>query len=879
MIATYRLQLQPDFGFAEVEALLPYLRDLGVSHLYLSPITEARAGSLHGYDVIDHNEVRADFGGRAGLDRLLGAAEAHGLGVILDWVPNHAGVGPRNDAWQDTLAYGPASSHARTFDVDWRPLKPELRGKILLPFLGRPYGEVLDDDEVGLAYEDGRFYATYYESRFALNPASYGAVLDPALESLERTDDYWDLKELAEAYRDLRPDERDKAEALRLRLAVLAGRVDPAPALDRDALHALLEAQNWRLSFWKTAGYEINYRRFFDINGLVGLRMEDEHVFWEAHRLLGELLAHPAVEGVRIDHVDGLFSPHGYLDWLRQLGARRVWVEKILAHGETLPEAWPTEGTTGYEFMNDAVRVLLPRDGRLALERTYRRAVPDARPYDRVVYRSKVLVMETMLSSELFRLAYELDRISEADYHTRDFTLEALREALAEVVAALDRYRTYVPHDLDEARVVIGEAVYRAKGRNPATESSAYDFIARVVVGDVREDLSEAQRVWVGRFQQYTAPVAAKGVEDTAFYRHLPLVALNEVGGEPDQYSVTRQAFHAHARYRALRYPRALVALSTHDHKRGADTRMRLAALAEAPDVWAEAVAALAEVGERHAGAHGPSPGDAYLFYQTLAALWASPPSAPGADAHRAGLTDRLRPYMEKAAREAKLKTSWINPDEAYETDLEAFVRGVLADPGLAPALDPLAETLDRLGFLNTLSQTALHLTTPGVPDVYQGAELFDLSLVDPDNRRPVDWALRQRLLSDLGPLSDDPAPDAVRQLVEERRAEAKFYLVARLLRLRGRHPALVSGDYHALDVDGPGERFWIAYTRETEDEALVVLVSRFPGAEDRAATVPLPERLVGGAWADALSGAEVPGGAGIETDRLPLPVAVLVRS
>ena len=879
MTATYRLQLQPDFGFAEVEGLLPYLRDLGVSHVYLSPITEARAGSLHGYDVIDHNEVRQDFGGRAGLDRLLGAVEAHGLKVVLDWVPNHAGVGPRNEAWQDVLAYGPYSPSARTFDVDWRPLKPELAGKVLLPFLGRPYGEALDGGEIALAFEDGRFYATYYESRYALSPASYDVVLEPALERLERTDAYWDLKEIVDAYRGLRTGERDKAEALRLRLGALAARVDVGPwlALDRETLHALLELQHWRLAYWKTAGYEINYRRFFDINGLVGLRMEDDEVFWEAHRLLGALLAHPAVDGVRIDHVDGLFDPHGYLDRLRQLGARHVWVEKILAHGETLPTAWPTEGTTGYEFMNDAVRLLVPRDGQHALDRTYRRAVPDARPYDRVVYRSKVLVMETMLSSELFRLAYELDRISEADYHTRDFTLEALREALAEVVAAVDRYRTYVPYEIDEARTVIGEAVYRAKGRNPATESTAYDFIARVVLGDVHPDLRAAQRAWVGRFQQYTAPVAAKGVEDTAFYRHLRLLALNEVGGEPDQFSVTRQQFHAHARYRALRYPRALVALSTHDHKRGADTRVRLAALAEAPGLWAEAVAALAALGERHRGAHGPAPHDAFLFYQTLAALWAPPPS--DADGYRAGLPDRLAPYAEKAAREAKLHTSWINPDEAYETDLEAFVRGVSADPGLDAALGPLAAALADVGAANTFAQTVLHLTTPGVPDLYQGTETFDLSLVDPDNRRPVDYGLRQRLLDRLGPLLDAPEAGAVRDLVEGRPGEAKFFLTARLLRLRRERPALFAGDYHALDVDGPGENVWVAYTREAEGEAAVVLVSRFPTAEARDATVPLPDALPGGGpWADWLSGAVIEGGDEIQTSALPLPFAVLVR-
>ncbi|MDX1546112.1 MAG: malto-oligosyltrehalose synthase, partial [Rhodothermales bacterium] len=575
MIATYRLQLTPAFGFAEVEALVPYFQRLGVSHLYLSPITEARPGSEHGYDVSDHNTVRAEYGGREGFEQLRAAAHAAGLAILLDFVPNHAGVGTHNAYWQDVLAHGPHSAHAHVFDIDWDPLKETLRGKVLLPFLGRPYGDVLDDDELGITFEDGRFYAAYYDNAFALSPLTYATLLDAVLDEHERADAYFDLKEVRDAYAALQPDEVHKAEALRRRLEPLAEALDlaaPLAAFRGERLHALLERQYWRLAYWKTAGYEINYRRFFDINGLVGLCMEDDRVFWEAHTLLGELLAEDGVDGVRIDHIDGLFDPHGYLDHLRDLGARHVWVEKILAPGETLPEAWPVEGTTGYEFMNDAMGVLLWQDGMAALERTYRRFVPEAEPYEEEVYESKRLVMESSLSSELFRLAYALNRLSEADYHTRDFTLEALREALAEIVAAFDRYRTYLPYNEDEARAVVREAVYRARQRAVAFEPSVFDFVRRVILGEVREDLRERQRAWTGRFQQYTAPVAAKGVEDTAFYRYLPLVALNEVGGEPAPAGTPPQAFHARARFRAQRYPRTLVATATHDHKRGEDT-------------------------------------------------------------------------------------------------------------------------------------------------------------------------------------------------------------------------------------------------------------------------------------------------------------------
>ncbi len=879
MIATYRLQLQPDFGFGEAEKILPYLQRLGVSHLYLSPITEARPSSTHGYDVIDHNSVRAEFGGREGLDRLLDTVAERGMGVVLDWVPNHAGVGPDNEGWQDVLAYGPHSTHAQQFDVDWNPLKPELQGKMLLPFLGRPYGEALDEGELGVTYLDGHFYATYFESRFALNPATYADVLAATRPAHERTDRYWDLKELAEAYRAVTPEAREQAEALRLRLLALGddGLLDGLE-LPKDALHALLERQCWRLAYWKTAGHEINYRRFFDVNELVGLRMEEQAVFWESHRLLGELLAHPAVAGVRIDHIDGLFHPHAYLQWLRELGAKRVWVEKILAPGETMPEAWPVEGETGYGFMNDVVHLLVDPAAEPTLDRTYRRAAPEANGWEETVHESKRLVMGTTLTSELFRLATELDRISEGDYHTRDFTLEALREALAEVVAAVDRYRTYLPYDREGARGVLQAAIHRARRHTPAAEHSVYDFVARVALGDVAPALRERQEAWVGRFQQYCAPVAAKGVEDTAFYRYVRLAAHNEVGGDPDTFALEPQAFHAHARYRAYHAPRSLVATATHDHKRGEDTRMRLAAIAVIPEAWEQTVAALDALAEGHRGPQGPRRNDAYLFYQTLAALWVAPPSAD-ADAYRTDLPDRLWAYAQKAAREAKDATGWINPEEAYERDLEAFVRGVTTDERLPGVLDAFAGRLARLGFQNTLTQTILKLTTPGVPDFYQGTEFLDLSLVDPDNRRPVDYGVRARLIDGLDLDASPSAPlDPARP---EHWDEAKLQTTARLLHLRFREQALVSGDYRALEVEGDGADAWIAYAREAEGSAVLVLVPRFPHEQESRseAAVPLPEAWHAWTWTDALTGRSVASTEAVRSDATPLLWKVLVKT
>ena len=870
MIATYRLQLHPEFGFEDVQNLLPYLSVLGISHLYLSPITEARPGSTHGYDVIDHNAVRADLGGREAFDRLLAAARAAGLELILDFVPNHAGVGPLNSYWQDVLAYGPHSTYASYFDIDWQPIKPELRGKILLPFLGRTYGEVLDDGELRLSYEDGYFYARYYENRYRLNPASYTGVLERLLHAAERTASYWDLKDLVETYRTLESHERDKAEALRKRLSNLFNRIDYEPvlaAIEPQALHELLEQQYWRLAFWKTAGYEINYRRFFDINGLVALRMEDDHVFWDAHQLLAEILALEGVSGVRIDHVDGLFDPHDYLDRLGKVGAGEIWVEKILAQGETLPDDWPVAGTTGYEFLNDAMGVLLRADARIALEKTYRRATGMVSSYDDEVYQSKKAVIESSLSSELFRLAYELDRISEADYHTRDFTLEALRLALAEIVAVFDRYRTYLPHDEGTAREVLQKAVYRARARNPVTEPTVYDFIAGVILGDVRKDLARVQRAFVGRFQQYTAPVAAKGVEDTAFYRYLPLAALNEVGGEPGEFGQSLHAFHSRARFRAHRYPKSLLSTGTHDHKRGEDTRMRMIAISERPERWEEAVRSLLDIGESHMSDAGPSRIDQYLFFQTIVALW------HGSD--RGELPDRLSAYMQKASRESKRQTSWTYPDEAYETALDSYVRGVLEDDRLGPAIDAFARDLAELGFRNTISQLVLKMTTPGVPDVYQGSELLDLTLVDPDNRRPVDYELRERLLREMDPLMNAPSSEGVRELIDSGDEKAKLYMTATLLRLRKRNSDLFTADYHPLEVRNSDH--WIAFALTNEAAALMVAVRRWHGGDaGDGVEIVLPDELSDRTWTDALSGAKLSAGTSIATSELPLPWAVM---
>lgn len=878
MNATYRLQLRPGFGFAEVRTLLPYFRRLGISHLYLSPITEARPGSTHGYDVTDHNQIREELGGPKGFARLLEEAQAHGLALILDFVPNHAAIGPSNARWQDVLAYGPHSPYARYFDVEWEPLKPELRRKILLPFLGRPYGEALDDGEIRLVYDGGRVFAGYHEHRFAICPATYPDILEtvPAADH----EAAGDLPELIDAYRGLHPSRRDELEDLRSRLETLAARlrVDAALAeVSRERLHALLERQFWRLAYWKTAGHEVNYRRFFYVNDLVALRVEDEEVFADEHRLLGQLVGRQGVDGIRVDHIDGLADPHGYLSRLRDLGARRIWVEKILAQGETLPEVWPVDGTTGYDFLNDVMGVLTWPGGELPLQRLYRRFVPDTPPYDVDAYRSKLLVMRHHLAGELFRLAYDLDRISEADYHTRDFSFEALREAVAETIAALDRYRTYLPEERANAAQVLREAVHLARRRHPAAEPTTFDFIQRVLLGDVREHVRAAAAAWTRRFQQYASTVMAKGVEDTAFYRYPRLAALNEVGGDPTRVGLAAEAFHARARFRALHYPQGLLATATHDHKRGEDTRMRLIVLAEVHDMWRRTLARLQPLIREHRREGRPSAADIYLFLQTLTALWEGTPDDEWAR--------RLAAYLLKAAREAKVHTSWMNPDADYEAALARFMGDMLADPRLPGRIDALVRTLGRFGFVNSMTQVMLKITVPGVPDFYQGCELLDLSLVDPDNRRSIDFSRRQRLLDELEPLLQRPDAGVLRRMLDAQDERLKLYITARLLRLRASCAEIFDGGHRALEVDGPTSEHVLAYAREAEGWAMVVIVPRFGAVLDstggglEGTRIRLPGAHASGRWTEVLSGTSWGLDDIVVPSEFPLPWAALLSS
>jgi (1->4)-alpha-D-glucan 1-alpha-D-glucosylmutase len=912
--ATYRLQFHKDFGFDDAVRVLPYLAQLGVSHVYCSPIQRARAGSMHGYDVVAHDEINPELGGEEGFARFVAALKAHGMGQLLDMVPNHMGVfGADNAWWMDVLENGPASLYAQHFDIDWQPLNVELTGKVLLPVLGGHYGEVLASGELVLRFEpeEGAFAIGYFNHRFPLAPESYPTVLARALAQLDASgDDAARLASIATAFGHLpgrhavAPESRSERardkELLKARLARLAQRhpsvaqalaaavaeLNLAAPDARDALHALVEAQAYRLAYWRVAADEINYRRFFDINDLAAVRMERDDVFEATQSFALDLAAAGTVDGLRIDHPDGLYDPARYFEMLQQGYARRagltlsandaldaqgrparplyVVAEKIAAGNEEVPERWHVHGTTGYRFANVANGVLVDTSAEEIIGHAWRRFTGETQGFHALSQAGRREVMRNALSSELNVLSSELLRIARADRGTRDYTLNALRRALADVAACMPVYRTYIvekPSAQDER--FIDEATQAAERQSSDADHSVFAFVRNALRGEAvagaSRELAERVRRFAVRFQQFSAPVTAKGVEDTAFYRYFPLSSLNEVGGEPDRFGFEVDAFHALSADRALRWPHTMLATSTHDNKRSEDVRNRIDVLSEVPNDWVLALTRwhghCRDTRRKLETDDAPSRADEYLFYQTL--LGTLPPG--GLDAGSApAYADRLWQYMQKAAREAKLRTRWTQPDAGYEAALEGFVRGVLANMEEGACLSDIQQFADRLawfGAWNGLTLTLLKYTSPGVPDLYQGSELIALSLVDPDNRRPVDYAVRQQRLDELGAMADAPGLAAhVHALAASPHdGRAKLWFIWRLLSLRRAHPALFrDGGYEGLAVEGAMSRHVVAFVRRHEDEALVVVAGRlFVGLSRGGFTVPSLPAAQG--WSDTV--------------------------
>jgi (1->4)-alpha-D-glucan 1-alpha-D-glucosylmutase len=963
--ATYRLQLGPQLTFADLRAIVPYLSALGISDCHLSPFLQPCSEASHGYDVADHGQLNAALGTESDYGALVETLRHHGMGQIMDIVPNHMGIsGSRNRWWMDVLENGRASAYAGFFDIEWEPIKLELKDKVLLPILGDQYGRALENQALQLEFQDGAFSIRYYENLLPVAPATYVDILSWRLDELAQTlgaDDphllelrsivtalghlpqqtEHDAVRLAERQREKEIVKRRLVELVRDSSAIRAF-VDEnvrryngikGDARSFDQLDELIARQAYRPAFWQTAGDEINYRRFFDINELAAIRMEEPAVFEAAHRLVFRLVREGAVTGLRIDHPDGLFAPIRYLRdlqrrcflerarYVRQaergdapepaeweaavlseldrriaeheaapdssggenggpggLGLLARWsatrravpgrlvravramlgkptptdnvarpfyivTEKILMPEERLPPRWPAAGTTGYAFLNAVNGLFVDPAGAQSLTLTYERFVGARLEFAEVAYQSKRLVMETTMASEIAMLGQRLGRISERRRSARDFTDRMLTVALREVIACFPVYRTYVATtDGDVAerdRRYVEAAVAEARRRNPSMSASIFEFIGSLLWLALPVDMSDAERAevvdFVRRFQQLTGPFTAKGIEDTAFYRYHRLISLNEVGSHPDVFGISVEEFHRRCLERLAHWPTAISVLSTHDTKRGEDVRARINVLSEIPDEWRTRVRVWHRQNlskkTRIDGEPAPDNNEEYLLYQTLVGAW---PLDSNAGEHDA-FVERIQRYMHKALREAKVHVSWINPRPEYDQAVRNFIARLLDQSQRNEFLDdfrPFQARVAELGLYNSLSQTILRLAAPGIPELYQGAELWELNLVDPDNRRPVDFARRQAALAELSgriEAADADLAGLARDLLEQRQdGRVKLYVIQRGLAYRREHAQLfLRGNYVPLEVSGARANHVCAFARSYAEEEAIVVVPR----------------------------------------------------
>ncbi|HLH09735.1 MAG TPA: malto-oligosyltrehalose synthase [Terriglobales bacterium] len=915
-LSTYRLQLNAGFRFEDARKLLPYLHQFGFTHCYFSPILKARPGSMHGYDITDHNALNPEIGTEEDLNRFVSEMKSMGMGLILDIVPNHMGIGYGTTPWWlDVLENGEASEYANYFDIDWDPFKPELGGKVLLPILGETYGDELEKGNLKLEYGDGRFRVLYYDKQLPIDPQTYPLIFEELGQLREFSSDReWQSRGAAEFNKlvgDFRAlplhttkdpaqirQRRREAPILQNRLMELQRRYDGASAVIAAALqrlngipdvarsfgplHRLLEAQAYRLAFWRVSSEEINYRRFFDINDLVGLRMENPAVFSATHKLIRKLLAQGAVTGLRIDHPDGLLQPIQYFtrlqmlyassqcsgmeatpplaengieeeivrrfgehDWISQRAPLYVLVEKILEPGEKLPQEWPIDGTVGYDFGNVLNNVFIQTKNQRAFTNLYHRIIGGAVDVDTLIYNSKKLIMETSLASEVTVLTQMLQQICAADRRARDFTLNALVRAIREVIACFPVYRTYIDArgNISERDAgYITEAIVRAKRRNRTGLAAIFDFLRSVLLLEaggeyIPSDQYRARLGFTLKLQQVTGPVMAKGLEDTTCYVYNRFISVNEVGGSPTEFGITLNEFHEDNRNRVREWPSSMLGTSTHDSKRSEDVRARLNVLSEIPKEWASQVFRWRRANKPKSrllgdGRIAPDANEEYFLYQTLVGAW---PLLMETDGEREEFVARIQNYMIKALNEAKVNMSWTSPNPEYQQAVESFIKKVLSPHSRGRFFwDSIQRFLPRVmyfGALNSLSQLVLKLTVPGVPDVYRGCELWDFSLVDPDNRRPGDYDLRRQMMSDLRVAEGSSSiPQFCGELLEQwKDGRVKMWTAMRILRFRRDSPELFQqGTYDPLSTGDERDQHVVAFVRRRQEQEVVVVVPRF---------------------------------------------------
>lgn len=877
--ATYRLQLNAEMTFQKVLSLIDYFHELGISHLYLSPILKAKIGSTHGYDITDPSSLNPEIGTEEDFKKLVGALKAKKMGLLCDIVPNHMYIvdPEQNVWWRDVLENGPSSPFAKTFDIDWNYPRKKLVSKVLLPFLEEQYGDALEKQNLSVIFQNGSFHLTLPYATLPTDPCSWNLILEPLEKMAEvklSQDDHTllELKSIMTAIGHLpkttdlakeRVDERrrekevikerlqknisrskEMSEFLTNELKILNG--EKGVPRTFDALEEFINVQPYRLAYWRVASDEINYRRFFDVIEFAGIRTEDPDVFKMSHSLIFQYVRENLIDGLRIDHIDGLWDPEKYLHSIREECKTKTLyliVEKILLGNEKLAEEWPVDGTVGYDFLYLVNGLFVEQSNKKALLDGYKQFIGvDINPFD-LKYISKKLILLVSMSSELYVLSRYLDRLAEQHRSSRDFTEESLRSALRDVIACFPVYRSYISseqdiiHEEDEHYIV--SAISRAKRMNPAINSSIFDFIQKVLLLDYPSGLSEQdihlRKEFVMRFQQITSPVMGKGLEDTSFYRYFPLASLNEVGGDLLGFGKSVELFHKKNSEKEKLWPNSLLASSTHDTKRSEDVRARINVLSEIPEEWMEAISQWSYENNPHKIQDGddliPSRNDEYLLYQTLIGTWALFPMEPS---QHIQYMNRILTYMEKATKEAKIHTSWVNPNETYDNGMKEFIRRILnlngGESTFLKHLETFVQKIQQTGMLNSLSQLVLKMTSPGIPDIYQGNEIWDFSLVDPDNRREVDFTNRQYLLKNIQETDVSEYPELLLQwLNRPEDGKIKLFLTHKLLEARKKIPKLFTqGTYLPLSLDGKHQNKLITYARIFEGKKVVIVTSRF---------------------------------------------------
>ena len=903
-LSTYRFQMHAGFNFSHAEAILPYLKQLGIGDTYTSPVFEARPGSMHGYDVARHDRFNPELGGDEGFRQFTQKLNQLGMGYLMDIVPNHMGVGNDSLWWQDVLENGRASEYADFFDIDWTPLKPDMQGKLLLPILGKQYGEELESKKIQLEFEDGQPRVRYYDHLMPLAPRSLPLLFSESdQEAMELPSSFRGLlRELSHipphdtADANLAAQRRQQLAELKPRLRAALQDPQVRPIIDNvlarvngvegdprsfDQLHEVLEAQPYRLALWRVSSEEINYRRFFDINDLVGLRMENPAVFAATHCLIRKILAGKQVTGLRIDHCDGMFNPRQYLirlqllyvasqcagptatgplapngveseiretvrgyDWSNIQGPLYVVVEKILEPREALPREWPVRGTSGYDFVHFANQVFIRQENRKRFDNLYASIIHRTSDPDEIIYRSKLLVMQNALASETYVLTNLLSQLAASDRRARDFTDNVLEAAIRETIACFPVYRTYIDDRgqyTQRDRAFIHNAISRARYRSPDIDASAFDFLESTLLLHDREgtDIDQRELYFALKFQQLTGPVMAKGVEDTSFYIYNRFISSNEVGSSMKSFGISIETFHASNAERLLHSPNAMLATSTHDTKRSEDVRNRLNVISELDTRWPSLIRRWYRTNARlrqtlDDGRVAPDPNEEYLIYQTVAGAW---PWIMESIEDRGKFLDRLKEYMTKALSEAKVNLSWVSPNEKYVAAVHAFLEGLLIPRGreketkFVESLNEILPLLKLFGAVNSLAQVVLKAASPGVPDFYQGSEIWDLSLVDPDNRRPVDYKTRIEALEQLQRTAVEKGHAALcgEILADLSDGRAKLWTTHRALLTRLELPEVFHrGEYLPLNVPGDSSQHVIAFLRRHQGQSVLVAVPRF---------------------------------------------------